>query len=113
MLKDRILKDRQEILVLGELALFLAAWGLGLGAAVNDHRERTNASAENNVAANSNFSGSGDLRGDFPEPSFAGQGFSGQVFSGLRGDFEWFAGIFSTPSSWEGCLAHSLLISFV
>ncbi len=53
---NRMLKDRQEILVLGELVLFLAAWGLGLAAAVDDHRERTNARAENNMAANSNYS---------------------------------------------------------
>ncbi len=70
---NRMLKDRQELFVLGELALFLAAWGLGLAAAVDDYRERTNASAENNVAANSNYTG-----GDF----------SGPIFSGQQGEFE-------------------------
>jgi len=48
-----MLKDKQEILVLGELVLFFAAWGLGLAAAVDDYRVRTNANAGNNVAANS------------------------------------------------------------
>ncbi len=74
-----MLKDRQEILVLGELVLFLAAWGLGLAAAVDDYRVRTNAKVGNNVAANSNFSGSDSLG-----PNFSGQdGFSGQ-----HGEFE-------------------------
>lgn len=73
-----MLKDRQEIFVLGELVLFLAAWGLGLAAAVDDYRERTNASAENNVAANSNYSS-----GDFSGPPFSESSFPGQ-----RGGFE-------------------------
>ncbi len=63
-----MLKDRQELFVFGELALFLAAWGLGLAAAVDDYRGRTNASAENNVAAN--FIDSG---GDFSGPPFLQQ----------------------------------------
>ena len=54
----RMLKDRQELFVLGELALFLVAWGLGLAAAVDDYRDRTNASAQNTVAANSKAVGS-------------------------------------------------------
>jgi len=63
MLKAKMLKDRQEILVLGELVLFFAAWGLGLAAAVDDSRVRThandgNASARNNVADNSYHPGS-------------------------------------------------------
>ena len=53
---NRILKERQELFVLGELTLFLAAWGLGLAAAVDDYRDRTNAHAQNNVAANSSYS---------------------------------------------------------
>ena len=65
---DRMFKDRQEILVLGELLLFLAAWGLGLAAAVNDHRERTNAGAEDNVAANSDYTD-----GDFSGPDYSEQ----------------------------------------
>ncbi len=47
---NRMLKDRQEILVLGELVLFLAAWGLGMAAAVDDYRERTYGKSGNNVA---------------------------------------------------------------
>jgi len=63
MLKVKMLKDRQEILVLGELMLFFAAWGLGLAAAVDDYRVRTHANAGkanagNNVAANSYHPGS-------------------------------------------------------
>lgn len=52
---NRMLKDRQEILVLGELMLFLAAWGLGVAAAVDDYRDRTNSNAGNEVAANADF----------------------------------------------------------
>lgn len=70
---DRMFKDRQEILVLGELLLFLAAWGLGLAAAVNDHRERTNAGAENNVAANSDYTNSDYTDGDFSGPDYSEQ----------------------------------------
>ena len=54
---NRMLKDRQEILVVGELLLFLTAWVLGIVAAVDDYRVRTNAKAGNNVAASSNASG--------------------------------------------------------
>jgi len=73
-----MLKDRQELFVLGELVLFLAAWGLGLAAAVDDYRERTNASAENNVAANLNYFDSNT------DSIFSGGDFSG----GQRGGFE-------------------------
>ncbi len=67
-----MLKDRQEILVLGELVLFLAAWGLGLAAAVDDYRDRSHVGAENNVAAKSNYAGT-DFFGpnDFSGPSFS------------------------------------------
>ena len=51
---NRLLKDRQEILVVGELVLFLVAWVLGIAAAVDDYRVRTNAKAGNSVAASSN-----------------------------------------------------------
>lgn len=53
---NQMLKDRQEILVLGELTLFLAAWGLGIAAAVDNYHARTNGNAANNVAANNSFS---------------------------------------------------------
>ncbi len=69
----RMLKDRQELFVLGELALFLAAWGLGLAAAVDDYRDRTNASAQNTVAVNSGYS-----EGASSRPSLSGSDFSGQ-----------------------------------
>lgn len=59
----RMLKDRQELLVLGELVLFLAAWGLGVAAAVDDYRIRTNAKAANNVAANLSVSSATRSRG--------------------------------------------------
>lgn len=59
---DRMLKDRQEVMVLGELVLFLAAWGLGIAAAVDDYRIRTNAKAGNNVAAKAEYSDT-DLSG--------------------------------------------------
>lgn len=49
---NRMLKDRQEILVVAELMLFLGAWGLCVAAAVSDNRVRNNDNAENNVAAN-------------------------------------------------------------
>ena len=62
---NRILKERQELFVLGELALFLAAWGLGLAAAVDDYRDRTNVHAQNNVAANSSYSDSSYPSDDF------------------------------------------------
>ena len=54
-----MLKDRQEILVVGELFLFLTAWVLGIVAAVDDYRVRTNAKADNNVAASSSSTNSG------------------------------------------------------
>jgi len=62
-----MLKDRQEILVLGELVLFLAAWGLGVAAAVDDYRVRTNAKAGSNVAAKVSVSEASFLeqRGEF------------------------------------------------
>ena len=49
---NRMLKGRQEFLVLGELLFFLAAWGICLVAAVDDYRVRTNAKANNTMAAN-------------------------------------------------------------
>lgn len=49
---NRMLKDRQEILVVAELMLFLGAWGLCVAAAVSDYRVRNNDNADNNVAAN-------------------------------------------------------------
>lgn len=55
---NRMIKDRQEILVLGELVLFLAAWSLGLAAAIDDYRIRTNRNADNNMAANQDLSSS-------------------------------------------------------
>lgn len=63
----RMLKDRQEIIVLGELLLFLGAWGLCIAAAVEDHRVRHNDNAEDNIAANTDFSqpGYSDQRGRF------------------------------------------------
>ena len=79
----RMLKDRQELFVLGELALFLAAWGLGLAAAVDDYRDRTNAHAENNVAVNSSYSD-----GDFSGSNFSGPNTSGQPRSGQPRTFE-------------------------
>ena len=66
---SRMLKDRQEILVLGELVLFLAAWGLGVAAAVDDYRIRTNSKAGNDVAANMSLtrpSGSSFMPVDIP-----------------------------------------------
>ncbi|MGI9427815.1 MAG: hypothetical protein ACR2NM_04105 [Bythopirellula sp.] len=62
---NRMLKDRQEILVVGELLLFLTAWVLGIAAAVDDYRVRTNAKAGNNVAASSNASGGASLGQSF------------------------------------------------
>ena len=52
---NRMFKDRQEILVVGELILFLGAWGLCIAAAIDDYRVRHNGNADNNVAANSDF----------------------------------------------------------
>ena len=75
---DRMLKDRQEILVLGELVLFLAAWGFGIAAAIDDYRVRTNAKAANSVAAKVDFSGA-----KFTDPSFGDPGFSNN-----RSEFE-------------------------
>jgi len=94
---NRMLKDRQEIMVLGELLLFLAAWGLGVAAAVDDYRVRTNANARNNVASKADDVGSSEASPDSADPSqsrpdqeFSGEGFSGQGFSGQdlwRDDF--------------------------
>jgi len=75
-----MLKDRQEILVLGELVLFFAAWGLGLAAAVDDYRVRTNANAGNNVAANSYSPGSYS-----PDSYSPGGGSSGSPGGGSSG----------------------------
>ena len=63
----RMLKDRQEIFVLAELLLFLAAWGLGLAAAVDNYRVRTNSRAGNNVANSADFFSPAfsDQRGEF------------------------------------------------
>jgi len=52
----KLAKDRQEFLVFGELLLFVLAWTLGIAAAVDDYRSRTNAGAQGSVATNSNFS---------------------------------------------------------
>ena len=52
---NRMFKDRQEILVVGELILFLGAWGLCIAAAIDDYQVRHNGNADNNVAANSDF----------------------------------------------------------
>ena len=60
---NRMLRDRQEIVVLGELVLFLAAWGLGMAAAVDDYRVRTNGKTGTNVATNR----------DLSEPAFSSQ----------------------------------------
>ena len=62
---NRMLKDRQEILVVGELLLFLTAWVAGVVAAVDDYRVRTNAKADNNVAASSGAGGGASLRPSF------------------------------------------------
>ncbi len=67
------LKGSQEIFVVGELMLFLAAWVLGVFAAVDDYRMRTDGKTDNNVVATSN--------------NFSG-GFSGGEFSGTRSEFE-------------------------
>ena len=58
-----MLKNRQEIWVFAELMLFLAAWGLGVAAAVDDNRDRANGNAVGDVAVggvatNTDFSGS-------------------------------------------------------
>ena len=49
-------KDRREILAVGELALFLAAWMLGIFAAVEDYRNRLYPIPGNDIAATSNLS---------------------------------------------------------
>jgi len=85
---NRMLKDRQEILVVGELVLFLAAWVLGVIAAVDDYHVRTDGKAGNNVAATSNFSGSNFSGSNFSGSNFSGSNFSGADFSGPRGEFE-------------------------
>ncbi|MEM8945269.1 MAG: hypothetical protein AAGD11_08810 [Planctomycetota bacterium] len=54
---NRMFRDRQEIFVLGEIVLFLGAWGLCVAAAVDDYRARSNDNAENNVASNLDVSG--------------------------------------------------------
>lgn len=48
-------RDRQEILAVGELVVFLAAWMLGIFAAVNDYHDRSHSAAGANVAATSNI----------------------------------------------------------
>lgn len=63
----RILRERQELLAVGELVLFLAAWTCGVAAAIDNYHERTNANARNSVAVN-DPSGSANLfkqRGSF------------------------------------------------
>jgi len=52
-------KDRREILAVGELTLFLAAWLLGIVAVVDDYRGRAGHDSGNEIAATSNIS---DLR---------------------------------------------------
>ena len=64
MLK-RMLKDRQEFLVVGELLMFLLAWVLGVVAAVDDYRVRTNAKTGNDIAATSTTDGGGSSRPTF------------------------------------------------
>jgi|GEM_PF-4983329 len=68
-----MLKDKQEILVFGELVLFAAAWVFGVAATLDDYRSRTNsqASGGDNMASNSNFSGEG--QSGFSQPSFLRQ----------------------------------------
>ncbi len=56
MFLNRMLKERQDIFVLGELLLFLGAWGLCVAAAVEDSHVRHNGNADNNVAANVDLS---------------------------------------------------------
>ena len=77
-----MLKDRQGILVLGELVLFLAAWGLGIAAAVDDNRVRTNAKARNNVAAKTNSTEVSSSRIDFIGIDFIGVDPAGVRSSG-------------------------------
>ncbi len=49
-------KDRREIIAIGELALFLAVWILGIVAVVDDYRGRAHHHAGNNIASTSNMS---------------------------------------------------------
>lgn len=67
MFLNRMLKDRQEILVLGELLLFLGAWGLCVAAAVEDYHVRHNGNADDSIAANVDLSSPDfrDQRGQF------------------------------------------------
>ena len=81
-----MLKGRQDILVFGELALFVAAWTLGIAAAVDDYRDRTNDKARNSVAANANFSGSSIPGTDADTNS--GPGAMRPNFLRQPGDFE-------------------------
>jgi hypothetical protein len=46
-----MLKDRQEILAVGELAIFLSAWLLSATVAVDYYRQRENLVPANRVAA--------------------------------------------------------------
>jgi len=48
-----MLKDRQEILAVGELAVFLLAWTLCVFVAFSDHSNRTNPKAKNALAESS------------------------------------------------------------
>ena len=48
-----MLKNRQEILAMGELAVFLLAWMLCVFAAWGDRYDRTNPNAKNALAVSS------------------------------------------------------------
>jgi hypothetical protein len=50
-----MLKDRQEILAVGELALFLATWFATVWAAVDHFRASSEFVPGNNLAATSSF----------------------------------------------------------
>ena len=54
-------KDRREILAIGELAVFVAVWMLGIVAVVDDYRGRLNPNAGNDIAATSNMSDLSDM----------------------------------------------------
>lgn len=49
-------KDRREILAVGELTLFLAAWLLAIVAVVGDYRGRVSHGSGNDIAATSSTS---------------------------------------------------------
>ena len=51
--RNRMLKDRQEILALGELVLLVAAWMAGILAVVDHCQDRNHVMARNNVASSS------------------------------------------------------------